>query len=131
MNAPGTSPGAVGQQLARQREAMDLTQEDLGQRVGIAARTVSAIERGLNSISRSKRPAWEQALGLKLGTISRAYRDGAPIEQVEAEPASAVTADLPDDPDERLAELVRRQVELSAEISAAVGERKAHRRGTG
>jgi transcriptional regulator with XRE-family HTH domain len=80
MNAPDTSPSAVGRQLARRREDLDVTQEELAQRIGIAARTVSAIETGLNRISRGKRAAWEAALELKAGTISRAYRDGTPIQ---------------------------------------------------
>lgn len=80
MSTPGTSPAEVGQQLARRREDLDLTQEDLAQRIGVVAKTVSGVERGLSSISRSKRPAWEKALALRAGTISRAYRDGAPIE---------------------------------------------------
>lgn len=80
MSTPGTSPAEVGRQLARRREDLDLTQEDLAQRIGVVAKTVSGVERGLSSISRSKRPAWEKALALRAGTISRAYRDGAPIE---------------------------------------------------
>lgn len=120
MSAPGTSPAAVGQQLARQRENLDLTQEDLGQRVGIAARTVSAVERGLNSISRSKRTAWEQALGLKSGTISRAYRDGTSLEPAESE-----LGPEPDDDD--LSPFERRILREMAEQRAILEEIRAER----
>jgi len=74
------SMAAVGQQLQARREDLDLTQGEVGQRVGIRGETVSAIERGRNAISRSKRAAWEVVLRLKPGTITRAYKDGTPIE---------------------------------------------------
>ena len=45
----------------------------------------------------------------------------------EPEPASSATADLPEDPDERLAELIRRGEELFAEIREVLGDRE-HRR---
>lgn len=77
-------PTSVGQQLARRREELDLTQETLARRIGISTPTVSVTERGHTQISVSKRGAWERALGLKAGTIGRAYRDGTPIEVADA-----------------------------------------------
>ncbi|MER7971125.1 helix-turn-helix domain-containing protein [Streptomyces sp. NPDC096080] len=79
--SPG--PTSVGQQLARRREELDLTQEAVARRVGISAPTVSVTERGHTQIRVSKRASWERALGLKPGTISRAYRDGAEIEVLD------------------------------------------------
>lgn len=73
-------PASVGQQLARRREELDLTQEALARRIGISTPTVSVTERGHTQIRVSKRGAWESALGLKAGTISRAYRDSKPLE---------------------------------------------------
>jgi transcriptional regulator with XRE-family HTH domain len=89
------SPTSVGQQLARCREELDLTQEALARRIGIATPTVSVTERGHTEIRLSKRPAWEKALGLKAGTISRAYRDGTPIElaDITTEPPYADLSD--------------------------------------
>ena len=80
MSDDATSPLVVGQQLARRRNDLDLTQDGLAKRIGVSARTVSAIERGMNSIQRGNRATWESALRLKAGTISRAYRDGSPVE---------------------------------------------------
>jgi DNA-binding XRE family transcriptional regulator len=87
MNDDATSPAAVvGQQLARRREDLDLTQDDLAKRIGVSGRTVSAIERGVNAIQRKNRSAWETALGLAPGTINRAYRDGTAVEVALAPP---------------------------------------------
>lgn len=99
MSPTPDAPTPVGQQLAERRDALDLTQETLARSIGITSATVSATERGKTEISRSKRAAWEQALNLAPGTISRAYRDGARIEPAPAaEPAPY--ADLTD-PHER------------------------------
>lgn len=89
MSDDGTSPTAVGRQLARRRNDLDLTQDQLADRIGVRARTISAIERGNNSIQRSNRAIWEQALGLKPGTISRAYNEGIPIEPADADAGAA------------------------------------------
>lgn len=77
-------PTSVGQQLRARREDLDLTQGALAKRIGIDASTVSVTERDRTEIQRSKRPAWERALQLAPGSISRAYRDGTPIESAEA-----------------------------------------------
>ncbi|MFJ2002145.1 helix-turn-helix domain-containing protein [Streptomyces chartreusis] len=90
------SPVPVGEQLAHRREELDLTQEALARRVGISAPTVSVTERGHTQIRVSKRANWEQALGLKAGTISRAYRDGTPIEVADDNPQERPYADLSD-----------------------------------
>jgi transcriptional regulator with XRE-family HTH domain len=77
------SPSAsttVGQQLAKRREKLDMTQDALARLIGVTPPTVSVTERGHTEIRRSKRPAWERALQLRPGTISQAYRDGTPIE---------------------------------------------------
>lgn len=80
MTSPSESPSSVGQQLRKRREALDLTQPALARRIGIDPSTVSVTERGHTEIQRGKRPAWEKALQLRPGTISRAYRDGTPLE---------------------------------------------------
>ncbi|MET9089650.1 helix-turn-helix transcriptional regulator [Streptomyces sp. NPDC004237] len=93
------SPNAelVGEQLARRREELDLTQEVLARRIGISTPTVSVTERGHTQIRVSKRSSWESALGLKAGTIGRAYRDGTPIELAQTDaPPGAPYADLTD-----------------------------------
>ncbi|GAB3118014.1 hypothetical protein GCM10027160_29460 [Streptomyces calidiresistens] len=82
------SPARVGRALARRREDLDLTQEALARAIGITPATVSVTERGKTRIRRSKRSAWERALGLRAGTITRAYeRD----EELEAETERAAT----------------------------------------
>lgn len=95
---PDDLPPLIGQQLAKRREELDLTQELLARSIGITSTTVSTSERGRTVISRAKRPLWEQALQLKAGTISRAYRDGTPIEllDVPAEAEPAPYADMSD-----------------------------------
>jgi transcriptional regulator with XRE-family HTH domain len=78
---------------------LDLTQEAVARRVGVTAPTVSVTERGHTEIRISKRADWERALGLKAGTITRAYRDGTPIEVAEPPAEDApepVYADLSD-----------------------------------
>lgn len=92
-------PHSVGQQLRARREALDLSQPALAQRAGIDPSTVSATERDKTEIQRGKRAAWEKALALRPGTITRAYAEGTPIEPAHADqqPAYANLAD----PDER------------------------------
>ena len=84
MTASDDDPTRVGKQLARRREDLDLTQEAVSRQVGITVTSVSAAERGRATISRSKRPLWEQALQLSTGTITRAYRDGSDLEPLPA-----------------------------------------------
>lgn len=96
-----TVPPLVGQQLAKRRDQLDMTQELLARRIGITSATVSATERGKTVISRSKRPAWEQALRLRSGTIGRAYREGSRIEPLDEGPPAEPYADL-SDPHERV-----------------------------
>lgn len=92
-------PHSVGQQIRARREALDLTQPALARRIGVDPSTVSSTELDKTTIQRGKRPAWERALNLKPGTISRAYRDGTPIEPATAD-TQGVYADLTD-PHER------------------------------
>lgn len=73
----------VGRQLAARRTALDLTQQLAADRIGIRPTAVSAAERGLNQIQRSRRTDWERALRLKAGTISRAYAIGADLEPAD------------------------------------------------
>ncbi|MCM1974591.1 helix-turn-helix domain-containing protein [Streptomyces sp. G1] len=70
----------VGQQLAARRKQLDLTQQLAADRIGITPTTVSAVERGINEIQRSKRADWERGLGLAPGAITRAYDTGAPLQ---------------------------------------------------
>lgn len=80
MTPPDDTPTRVGRQLAQRREDLDLTQGAVAGHVGITVTSVSSAERGRTTISRSKRPGWEQVLKLKPGTIARAYRDGGDLE---------------------------------------------------
>ncbi|MCW5252248.1 helix-turn-helix transcriptional regulator [Streptomyces sp. SHP 1-2] len=90
---------AVGQQLAARRKQLDYTQQMAADRIGITPTTVSAVERGLNEIQRSKRADWERGLDLIAGTITRAYETGAPLQAAEPLPQDAPQLT---DPDERL-----------------------------
>lgn len=85
MSPPDSPHVPVGQQLAERREELDLTQETLARRIGITAATVSVTERGRTQISRSKRTKWEKALRLAPGTISQAYRTGAPLVRLDTD----------------------------------------------
>lgn len=138
MTESDPSPVAIGRQLAARREECDLTQQGLADRIGISARTVSAVERGINRITKGKRSDWEHALELAPGTIGRAYRDGPSVivagrathpasEAVnpfyiphEAQPIGA-REDVPDDEadeDPRLAR-AHRLLEEAQQLSAA------------
>lgn len=83
MSEPTPDPTAVGQQLARRREELDITQDALARRIGITTASVSAAERGKSVISRGKRPGWERALHLKPGTLGRAYREAGELEVLD------------------------------------------------
>lgn len=88
MSQTPVPPTSVGQQLRARREDLDLTQGALAKLIGIDASTVSVTERDRTEIQRSRRAAWERALQLAPGSISRAYKDGVPLE-------TAQTADPP------------------------------------
>ena len=108
-----SAPRVVGRQLLERRVQLDLTQQQLADRIGISARTVSAAERGSNQIIRSRRAAWERALRLKAGTIGRAYREGAPIEIAWSESTrvdgqAGRAADAAPEPVEQLISLLAR-----------------------
>ena len=90
------TPTKVGQQLAARREELDLTQAVLAARIGITTTSVGAAERGRSAIIRSKRAAWERALHLRPGTLSRAYREGADLEPLDTPTAEQPYADLSD-----------------------------------
>jgi transcriptional regulator with XRE-family HTH domain len=92
---PTGAPTPVGEQLKERREELDLTQGGLASLVGVTVTSISSAENGRSTISRGKRPAWERALQLAPGTISRAYKDGTQIEP-GAEPAEPPYADLSD-----------------------------------
>lgn len=94
--SPDDIPSQVGQQLAKRRDELDLTQDALARRIGVTVTSVSAAERGRSTIIRSKRATWEQALGLKAGTLTRAYRDGTPIEVLDRPEEPEIYADLSD-----------------------------------
>lgn len=96
MTASDDAPTRVGPQLARRREDLDLTQGALARQIGITVTSVSSAERGKATISRGKRALWEQALQLKAGTITRAYRGDTDIEPVPEAEQEPVYADLSD-----------------------------------
>ncbi len=90
----GTPP--VGEQLARHREQLDLTQGALAQMIGISVTSVSSAENGRSTIRRGKRSDWEQALRLRPGTLSRAYERGSPLEALDPPTEASLTPDLAD-----------------------------------
>lgn len=90
----GTPP--VGEQLARHREQLDLTQGALAQMIGISVTSVSAAENGRSTIRRGKRSEWERALRLRPGSLSRAYEQGAPLEALDTPTEAPPTPDLAD-----------------------------------
>lgn len=73
----------VGRQLRQRREDLGLTQQDVAKALGITTRTIQLAEHGRTTIRLGKREAWEQILYLQRGAISRAYRDGAPLETID------------------------------------------------
>lgn len=96
MSESETPTQAVGRQLAARRESLDLTQHAVASRIGTTVNSVSAAERGKVTIMRGRRGAWEQTLGLKTGTISRAYTSGSLIEVAGEVVPEAPYADLTD-----------------------------------
>jgi transcriptional regulator with XRE-family HTH domain len=114
----------VGTQLADRRNELRLTQEALAKLVGVSSRTVSAIERGKNSIQSGRRPQWESKLHLVAGTLDRAYKTGSPIEllpiPIAEKPTSAAQ-------DELIALLTARVADMAEKVElAAVDDRIDH-----
>lgn len=123
--ATPSSPPPVGQQLARRRDELDLTQDALARLIGITAPTVSVTERGHTEISRSKRAAWERALQLKPGTISTAYRDGTPLEPA---PDTPPYANLTDPHERAIWEMKISEDDRRTLIDILRADRQEHRR---
>lgn len=96
MSQTPDTPTRVGEQLRDRRKRLDLTQGALARRIGIDASTVSVTERGQTQIQRGKRTAWEQALELQSGTITRAYTDGTDLEPVTPTSLAPPYADMTD-----------------------------------
>lgn len=123
-------PPPVGQRLAQRREELDLTQEALARLIGITSATVSATERGRTEIQRSRRAAWERALQLVPGSITRAYKDGTPLEPADV-PAEPPYADMSDPVEAAVwgMELsVADRIELIDARRARVAQQRQHRR---
>lgn len=92
-----SAPPPVGRQLAERRQELNLTQPALAELIDITPTSVSAAENGRSSIQRGKRSAWERALQLRSGTISRAYNRGTLIEPLEDAAEAPPYADLTDE----------------------------------
>lgn len=120
-------PLPVGQQLKERRDQLDLTQGAIANLVGVTVTSVSAAENGRATISRGKRPAWERALDLKPGTISRAYRDGIPIEPATAD-THGVYADLTDPHERAVWEMSISEDDRREMIDILRADRKRQRR---
>jgi transcriptional regulator with XRE-family HTH domain len=108
------SPADVGRQLAQRRDDLGLTQDQLAKCLPISARTVSAIERGVNAIQKGNRREWERVLKLKPGSIGRAYTTGAPIEVLDD------ADDSSGGPEPTVAELAAQVAELTAKVEAVL-----------
>lgn len=128
MSQTPETPTRVGQQLRDRREQLDLTQGALARRIGIDASTVSVTERGQTQIQRGKRTAWEQALDLQSGTITRAYNDGADL---EATPPPPPYADLSDRHERAVWELNLPEEDRRAMIDILRSDRSEESRPTG
>jgi len=113
----------LGQLLRRHRAASAVTQEDLAERAGISARTVSDVERGLRTTiyrDTAGRLAW--ALGLEgearaeFEAIARGRRTRA-LSQTSSAGVEAHTLESSGVP-AQLTRLIGREVELAAVLSA-------------
>jgi transcriptional regulator with XRE-family HTH domain len=69
---------AVGEFIADRRAALAMTQEQLASAVGCGVRTIGNAERGARELRPSFRGPLENALGWAPGSLSAAYRRGAP-----------------------------------------------------
>ena len=68
----------VVNQLIKQRHCLDLTQEELNARLGIADRLLSKWECGIRTPTSFNLYCWAFALGLKLTVIPMAINDNRP-----------------------------------------------------
>lgn len=73
----------VGRALRARRLDLGLSQEELARTARTSERSIGSAERGESAIQLKKRAAWEEALHLQRGAISRAYRTGADLETID------------------------------------------------
>lgn len=73
----------VGRALRARRLDLGLSQEELARKAKTSERSIGSAERGESAIQLRKRGAWEEALHLQRGAISRAYRTGAELETID------------------------------------------------
>ena len=118
----------VGTQLKIARANLGLTIPQAAASAGISPRTLSGAESGTSEISDTKRPGVEQALMLRAGSLTLAYRDGTPLVTAEpapvalGEPVAAILAAPIDDADKVvLIDFYREQLgELATELTARI-----------
>lgn len=127
MSQTPETPPSVGQQIRARREALDLSQPALARRIGVDPSTVSSTELGKTTIQRGRRPDWERALDLTPGTISRAYRDGTPIEPAPID-THGVYADLTDPHERAVWEMDTPESDRRTMIDILRADRRGQRR---
>lgn len=126
MLAMQTDP-PIGLKIRRARERQRLTQADLAAQVGVSQKTVDNWENG-RTRPKSSIGALEQILGpLDRADVSPSPAP-TPKRATAADPLAAYAddplfANLPDDPDERIAALNRIVAHLLAEVDRLIGKR--------
>lgn len=87
----------IGQRIAERRKALDMTQEDLANRLGYKSRSsINKIELGVNDITQSKIADFAKALG-----TTPAYLMGWEDEEIEMQRKQALEAAFNDRPEMR------------------------------
>lgn len=85
---------SLGKQLTDAREAAGLSQEELGEAVGAAGRTVSTWETGVHRPTKRVQATIESLYGWPPGSISYAMRTGSDLPEVTASFAPGVPRQL-------------------------------------
>lgn len=107
----------IGRYVRNRRDVVDLSQAELGERAGMSATKIKAIEAGEPRPGRRGWPRLERALGWQVGDVEAIGRGGEPTldrEQGEDPPARAVHP--------RLDGSYRRATELSPQEQVEVAE---------
>ena len=134
--------------MDERRDELELLWNDVAKLAGLTREGLRTVRVGNRNIKPETRRGIERALQWERGSVRAILSGGEPTplesaeqqpepepapresqqpEQQPDKPAPSATDDLPEDPDERLAELIRRGEELFAEIREVLGDRE-HRR---
>lgn len=103
----------VGQKIKEFRKKNNLTQEELGKKIGVGLSTISGYERGTNSPDNDKLYSLSKVLGVTVNDFFPSIEDGNILERAEGKFKNKVSA-----------EDMRFLQELAEELSSKTGNER-------